>query len=300
VRARSAAAIALLGACHARDEARPAAQARIAAAPGSAPAASSETDAAGPPSPPSPPSVVVESDWCVEDLGVLDEDLCYILPPLAEGKPRRLVVYLIGMVSPAKHTPQKDNVMAVVKSAMTRAGAAAILPRGPRGVGADKSSDWWTWPTSTEARADLVPGLVARWAEGRRKLEAIAGAPFERTYLAGSSNGAYFVSVLALRGDLDVLGFPVDGFMVASGGAAISTGARARPRPFYVGYGFHDRESMRTVPELVAALENARWPRQVSVHSFGHGARGIYLDEAFAFWDGARAPTAEAADPRTP
>ncbi len=230
---------------------------------------------------------------------MLDEDLCYVLPPLAEGKPRRLVFYLIGMVPPAKHSAQKDNVVAVVKAAITRAGAAVILPRGPRGVGADKSADWWTWPTSLEARSDLVPGIVARWAEAKKKLEKLAGAPFERTYLGGSSNGAYFVSVLALRGDLDALAFPVDGFMVASGGAAIASGTHARPRPFYVGYGWHDRESTRTVPELVAVLENARWPKIVSIHSLPHGAREIYIDEAFAFWD-ASLNGGTAAAPRTP
>jgi hypothetical protein len=273
------AVLVLLVACRSKDE--PPASAPPPPPP-PAPKEIAAVDAAPP-----PPAAPIETDWCVEDVGTLDEDICYVLPKLAEGKPRRLVIYLIGMVAPPKHSPNKDAVMAVVKNSMTRAGAAAILPRGPRGVGADKSNDWWTWPTSTEARADLVPGLVARWTEGRKKLEALAGAPFDKVYLAGSSNGAYFVSVLALRGDLDALDFQVDGYMVASGGGAIASGVKGTPRPFYVGYGFRDAESHKTLPPLIGALTNGHWPLRVRLHDYPHGAKEVYLDEAFAFWDAA-------------
>jgi hypothetical protein len=42
-------------------------------------------------SPPASPPVV--TDWCVDGLSALDEDVCYVLPPLAERKPRRLLIY---------------------------------------------------------------------------------------------------------------------------------------------------------------------------------------------------------------
>jgi hypothetical protein len=42
---------------------------------------------------------------------------------------------------------------------------------------------------------------------------------------------------------------------------------------------------MKTVPQLVAALESSGWPLRVAVHPFPHGAREIYLDEAIAYWD---------------
>jgi len=42
----------------------------------------------------------VSTDWCIEGMVPLDEDVCYILPPLAQDKPRRLLVYLHGIVRP--------------------------------------------------------------------------------------------------------------------------------------------------------------------------------------------------------
>src|SRR5258706_13142833 len=54
--------------------------------------------------PPSRPSALaapsVTSDWCVDGLSALDEDVCYVLPPLADRKPRRLPIYLPGIGPP--------------------------------------------------------------------------------------------------------------------------------------------------------------------------------------------------------
>ena len=112
---------------------------------------------------------------------------------------------------------------------------------------------------------------------------------FDRTYLAGSSNGAYFLSALAMRGDCDELGFPIDGFGAMSGGASGGRGAEAlagkSARPVYVGFGAYDAETKQGARALATVFEAARWPVRVAEHPFGHGAREIYLDEAFAFWD---------------
>ena len=43
---------------------------------------------------------VVVTDWCIEGMRALDEDVCYVLPPLAAGQPRQLLVYLHGIVPP--------------------------------------------------------------------------------------------------------------------------------------------------------------------------------------------------------
>ena len=177
--------------------------------------------------------------------------------------------------------------------ASVRAGAAALVPRGLRGVGPPPATDWWAWPTTPASHVALTPSIVARWAAAKRKLEAIAGGPFERTYLAGSSNGAYFLSALALRGDSVALNFPVDGFGAMSGGASSGGGypssARLAPTPFYIGFGIYDDETQAHVRSLVTALEAAGWPLRVAKHPLGHGASEVYLDEAFAFWDGADA-----------
>lgn len=233
----------------------------------------------------------VVTDWCIDGLSSLDEDVCYVLPPLAERRPRRLLIYLHGIVPPLPTSPQKHLVETAVLHASVRAGAAALVPRGLRGIGPAQAIDWWAWPTTPASLVALTPSIVARWAAAKRKLEAIVGAPFDRTYLAGSSNGAYFLSALVLRGDLVALSFPVDGFGAMSGGAAgsrryPSLGTLA-PRPFYIGFGAYDDETQTNVRSLVSVLEAAHWPLRVAEHRLGHGANEVYLDEAFAFWDGA-------------
>ena len=235
----------------------------------------------------------VLTDWCIDGLSSLDEDVCYVLPPPAERRPRRLLIYLHGIVPPLPTSSQKRLVETVVLRASVRAGAAALVPRGLRGIGPAQATDWWAWPTTPASLAELTPSIVARWAAAKRKLEAIAGAPFERTYLAGSSNGAYFLSALALRGDLVALSFPIDGFGAMSGGAAGRRGypslVTLSPKPFYIGFGAYDDETQANVRSLVTVLEAAHWPLRVAEHRLGHGANEVYLDEAFAFWDGADA-----------
>ena len=235
----------------------------------------------------------VVTDWCIEGMVALDEDVCYVLPALAADRPRRLLVYLHGIVPPVPVSVQKQTVQSAVLNAATRAGAAAIVPRGRRGIGPEGARDWWAWPTSPGAHAQLVKELVARWALAKQKLEGIAGAPFARTYLAGSSNGAYFLAALALRGDADEFGFPIAGYGAMSGGAPGGRGAEAlahrAPRPFYIGFGAYDDESKRGGRALAGVAAAAHWPVKTSEHPFGHGAREVYLDEAFAFWDAALA-----------
>jgi len=231
------------------------------------------------------PIPTVTTDWCLPGLTPLAEDVCYVLPPLPADRPRRLVVYLHGIVPPIPDSQQQNKVEMVVLHACIRAGVAALVPRGRRGFGPAGARDWWAWPTS----ASVAPSLVARWAEAKRALEAIAGAPFDRTYLAGSSSGAYALTALADRGAVPSPEFPVDGFAAISGGAvgagAADRFARGSPRPFYVGYGTYDDTTTAGVRALVAALEAAQWPVRAAPHPLGHGTNEVYLDEAFAFFD---------------
>ena len=215
----------------------------------------------------------------------LDEDVCYVLP---EGHATNLLVYLHGIVPPTKDSVQKQTVQGAVLAAARRAGAAAIVPRGRRGIGPEGARDWWAWPTAPAAHAQLVKEIVARWVELKKKLETVAGAPFAKTFLAGSSNGAYFIAALALRGDCDDLGFPIDGYGILSGGAPGGRGADAlkgrAPRPVYVGYGTYDAATKNGAKAIAAVFEAAHWPVKLAEHPFGHGAREVYLDEAFALW----------------
>jgi predicted esterase len=224
----------------------------------------------------------VTTDWCTAGLLGLDAETCYLPPAPAKpgGHPPRLLVYLHGIIPPqVGNSPQKENVMTAVKNAAQRAGIAAIVPRGVRGVGPSGSKDWWAWPTSPDKHAELAPGLAQRIDGAKKKLEETLGVTFERTYLAGSSNGAYFAVNLALRGEIEI-----DGLGAMSGGAPTAI-LRKKPLPVYVGYGKYDEPSKSGGLALAKATEAAGWKTKVAEHPFPHGAREVYIDEAFAFWD---------------
>ena len=114
--------------------------------------------------------------------------------------------------------------------------------------------------------------------------------------LAGSSSGAYFVASVLLHGDMP----EVAGYAVLSGGSGYTTPALATlpPSPVYVGFGQHDTVA-RPARALGAELAALGWPVRVAAHPTGHGAREIYLDEAFDFWRGQVAsPTSPETGPR--
>ena len=219
----------------------------------------------------------VEPDWCLDGWRALDEGTCYVLPV---ARPTRLLIYLSGIVPPTPTSSQKENVQRIVAAAAHKYGVAAILPRGRRGIGPKDARDWWAWPTGASDHARYAKEMVASFTSARSRLEQALGRPFDRTYLAGSSSGAYFLASLALAGEIDA-----DGYAAASGGAPglVTPGARARKRPFYVGNGSGDPTNGG--PKALATyLERAGWPVRASEIAAGHGAREAYLTEAFDFW----------------
>ena len=254
-----------------RDPAEVAAPGMAAASTTASPAAS--TTVLPPWAPPSPPGA--SSDFCIDAVSVLDESTCYVLPaaPTAE-----LLIYLHGIVPPAKTSRQKTNFETVVANASRRAGVAALMPRGRVGLSPAGHERWWGWPTSRDAHLRLAPELVAEFAEKRSKLEALTGRRFERLYLAGSSSGAYFAVALALDGDM-----AADGFAVISGGADRPGAVLSRltPTPFYIGYGSSDTVGAGA-RALAARLRKGGFPVQLAVHPLPHGTAEVYLDEAFS------------------
>ena len=219
----------------------------------------------------------METDWCTADVSALDVSNCYVLP---EEPTRTLLIYLHGIVPPTKDSPQKTNFEKVVANAARRAGAAALIPRGEQGLAPKKYDRWWGWPTTGPSYRRLGEKFIRQFGEAREKLEDVAGVKFERVYVAGSSAGAYFAAAIALHG-----GMQADGFGAMSGGAGWKTEELSQlpPKPFYVGYGEHDSVggSARALGKL---LKDAGWPVKVASHPLGHGAREVYIDEAFEFW----------------
>jgi predicted esterase len=245
---------------------------------GAPPAEASSPDSAARPWPAKPPPAV-ETDWCIELVSALDEETCYVLP---DAPTRTLLIYLHGIVPPTKTSVQKTNFETVVANAARRAGVAALIPRGDQGLAPKQYDRWWGWPTATGASYQrLAPKLLDRIRDKRTKLQEIAGVEFERVYVAGSSSGAYFAAAIALRGGLA----DADGFGAMSGGAGARTPELAglAPKPFYIGFGKHDSVA-GSARALGTLLGGAGWPVRVAEHPVGHGAKEIYLDEAFAFW----------------
>lgn len=241
--------------------------------PEAAPAAPPAASSAPAPAPPPRSLPEVASDWCRAPFRAVAEGVCYALG----GQESDLLVYLPGIYPPSPASPQKDNVERVVSAAAARAGLAVVLPRGRRGIGPADAKDWWAWPTSPAAHARYAKELVAEWRAAREELERALGRPFAKMYLAGSSSGAYFLTALALAGEIDA-----DGYAAASGGAVAAVGSPTK-RPFYVGYGAADPTNGGP-KALGAFLRKSGWRVKVAEHPGGHGAREVYLDEAIAFW----------------
>ena len=231
----------------------------------------------------------VESEWCIaEGLVSLDEETCCFLPPIEDGVAPRLLVYLHGITPPTKESPNKTLVQTSVVEACGRAGVFGLVPRGRRHIGPPHARDWWAWPTTPEVYAELAAEIVARILDAKSRLETAIGARFARTYLAGGSNGATFVTALALHGDLERFGLHVDGLGAMTGGSAAGHDAASlrglRPIPTHIGYGSEDEPVQKNAVNLHAVLEEAGWPVSIAVHPFPHGSRPQYLDDAFAFW----------------
>ena len=226
------------------------------------------------------PPAVVQTDWCTDTVSALDSETCYALP---ETPAQELLVYLPGIVPDTPSSPQKTKVMRVASAASTRAGVAVLIPRGLKGLAGKRHRGWLGWPTSEASYRRLVKPIVGRLERSCRALERLAGRKFQRHYVAGSSSGAYFVSLLALHGDMRA-----DGYGAMSGGSGHRTPeiSSLKPVPFYIGVGQYD-SVVAAARGLGTLLTQIGWPVNLAIHPFGHGAREVYLDEAFEFWRGA-------------
>jgi predicted esterase len=241
-------------------------------------AARSTSGADVPPSWPPVDPPAERTAWCADGLITLDATSCYILPAVPT---RTLLIYLHGIVPPRDESPEKTKVQSVILKASQQAGVVALVPRGRAGFGPVGRRGWVGWPTTDALYEKYARELVTELAAAKTKLEARTRVTFSPVYLAGSSSGAYFVARLALHGGIDV-----DGFGAMSGGTGSDPMELAglAPKPFYIGYGRYDDYVRRAIPTLVGVLSRAHWPLRVAEHPVDHGAREVYLEEAFAFW----------------
>jgi dienelactone hydrolase len=251
------------------------------------------------PAPEAPPAPAGER-WCAPEFEAIEGATCAVVPSRPMDGPRTLVIFLHGVVQPEsgwQHAQQR----AAARAAATH-GFSVIMPRGRRGNGPRGMEDWWTWPTGAAAQAKIEDEVIAEWGQARAALEAKSGQRFERVWIFGFSNGAYYATDLALRGKLSAggPGERVDGFGVFAGGAGAryleAHARRAAIRaPIFVGWGGKDRAHGDQV-KLAAMLRRLSWPsRAEGAPRAGHAMVDKHVADAVQFLAGHR----PSAGPRT-
>ena len=236
---------------------------------------------------PAPPPIataaapVITTPWCGEGWRALDESTCVALPEHFT-KPASLVIHVHGMVAlDALPTEEQATLLAASRAH----GFAVVFSRGKPGLCTwdPKVTGNFCWPTRQQAVDEIGPGILAGWADGQARAEALAGLRFERRYLFGFSNGGYFVAYLSVEGR-----FPIDGAGVVGAGRTVideTLSGTAHP-PFYIAVGDQEAAATRQDAANLAHLLTLRgWPLRYVVHpGRAHELHEDDLANAWAAW----------------
>jgi predicted esterase len=220
--------------------------------------------------------------WCAPDLETLAGDVCHVDVAPKDGR-RTLVIFLHGVIQPDSGW-QWQQQRGIARAAK-RLGFSAIMPRGRRGIGPPKMTDWWTWPTSHVAQEQVEAELIEEWGRARATLEARAGKPFDEVFVFGFSNGAYYATSLAVRGRSFA-----DGYAAFAGGAGpkhIRNAAKRAPaasrKPFFLAIAGKDKTTVRGAKQLAELLRSTRWPHKSESLPVGHAVADAHLKHALDF-----------------
>jgi predicted esterase len=240
--------------------------------------------------------------WCAPELDVLADGVCVHLPERApekgsEAKAERTLILFLHSLVPGGSTWQWEQQRTMLRVAKAN-GFAVLMPRGRRGIGPGRLPDTWAWPTSASAQDKLEDELVAEWSSARAELERRQRARFDRLYVFGFSNGAYYTSSLALRGRLE----EADGYAAFSGGAggkyASVLGSRTSRRvPIFIGYGTRD-PAHNDMSTLGSTLSLLGWRHRVKAEDVGHTVTDTQLRYAIAYLSSVRDGRAKHRDDR--
>ncbi|WP_170319734.1 alpha/beta hydrolase [Polyangium spumosum] len=222
--------------------------------------------------------------WCAAELPSLPNEVCYFVPEKPAPGPRTLIIHLHGVVQP--DTNDQWNSQRNAARVGATYGHTVMMPRGKRGIGPKTMESWWAWPTSMDARRAHEDALVAEWTAARAELEKAAGKPFERVYVFGFSNGAYYATSLAMRNRLDAAGYAL--FAGGSGASYHEMEAKGTKRraPIVVAWGAgdpsHDKQKA-----LAKMLKRMRWPHlEIGRPRAGHVMTDEQVEKALAFLNG--------------
>jgi predicted esterase len=160
---------------------------------------------------------------------------------------------------------------------------AVLAPRGKTGMATGEFKDMIAWPTSHQAQQEHLQGILASFAADQRALERLNGAAFEKLYVVGFSNGAYFATSIVIHGRLRADGAAV--FAGGSGKWINPRAARTRPRLF-VGWGEDDKTKDDPIG-LSEVLADAGWPHEAQGYEgVGHAMTMAQMKDAFDYLTG--------------
>jgi predicted esterase len=162
----------------------------------------------------------------------------------------------------------------------TRLGFTVLIPTSPR------EGESFVWPTSQVAIEQQTPAIARGIARDRRALVAAVGHDFDETFIVGFSSGAYYGSVVAMRGAI-----PCDGAVVLAGGSAWARpGPELRARtPIFVGVSAADPQTRDHSRSLGDALTALGWPHRTEEADAGHTVDWTLITHGIAWLRARRA-----------
>jgi predicted esterase len=216
--------------------------------------------------------------WCAPELEVIEEGICYA-PADSAASSRHLVIFLHSLVG-ANSSWQWEQQRMVARAAKLH-GASVLFPRGRLGIGPGRAPNIWAWPTSAGMQKEHEAALIEEWLSAKRRIEARERA-FERVFVFGFSNGAYYATSLALRARIEIDGYGV--FAGGSGSKYLRLLAAPEPEraPIYIGYGTKD-PAHGDQRKLVKLLKSLGWRHRSRAERVGHTATARQLSEALRF-----------------
>jgi len=232
-----------------------------------------------------PSSEAPRTVLCAPPLTELPGQACAFEPAPAKksAEPNVLVIFLHGLMS---NTPEaRHDWQLYVHSMAKQHGFALLVPHGRPGIGPGRNPQILAWPTSEKMRAAHEDAVLQTWQAAQASFEQQRGAKFERTYVFGFSNGAYYATSLLVRAKLKIQGYAMFG-----GGSAASYLEKAakraalRPRVF-VGVGKHDR-ARKDAASLALMLKRLGWKHRLAIANGGHSVTPTQVKEALGFLGG--------------
>ncbi len=221
--------------------------------------------------------------WCAPESETLAEGMCYFAPEPGQtdaGAPSTLVIFLHSLVA-VESDWQWEQQRLMIRTARA-SNFALLMPRGLAGIGPGRAPNVLAWPGSPAMQEAHEADLLATWDRARGEVERRRKARFERVFVFGFSNGAYYTTSLAVRE-----AYSADGYGIFAGGSGSAYNRllanRAEKRaPIFVGYGTKDpaREHMNS---LVRMLGDLHWRYAVKRAPIGHWVSDAQLQSAIRF-----------------